>query len=1546
MNNKKLEAWAERLLDTGKRNNLINFRDTSATVEIVFPDAEKFYDKCQSTSRFEIYDPKIEIEDDTNEVETEDGDLEEKEAGEEINYLSEKENYTRIHCKNVKVRTQILAYSSKTSSINAVDNLAKKAREYLEETGVNVAYMAFGFVEWKEKEKDEKFYRAPLLLFPINIKSESSESPVFVELTGDDVVVNPTFNHLLEAQYNAKLPEYDEDENLLTYLAKVKEVVAKMQWSVKAECRMGIFSFLKINMYHDLVDNEYRILQNPNVRLLVGESLDKSKLAKDSKDIKDLNEVLDLHTVVDADSSQIEAIKMAKAGKSFVLQGPPGTGKSQTITNIIAECLHDGKKVLFVSEKQAALKVVYNKLKNVGLEEFSLELHSHKSNKKEVIAELCATLNKEKSGVSSKALEEIKTKAKLQKQLDDYASALHEEIPGIKRSMYQLYNEYMSFKKSPDLDFLIDDIETRDDDYYKEAVETLRQYEEYTKTVGKDYRLNPWYGFNRDSATLSLNASLKEDMTGLLKLLDILKDDAKRLSDKYALNLDSFAKLKNLLETFRIVLDDKNLKVSALNSENIVVLYDSVTKIKDVITDIRSSREKLFKDYEEGILKLCGADIYNKLTKLYKGFFARLFNSEYKKIIKDFRLQSKQGKKLKYNEAVALASLLKAYEEKIGVFKEELKAIEKLVEGLDIDSDYDKLDRDVTILKEIFLDGFSIESIAISDEIFNARKKDFRYDLDSIDSNYQEANKLVESLDESFDITKVNLKTIKTEDLILKLNNCLNNMDMLDNWIRFNFVLRKLEEKDLIGYLNYTIDEGITISLVTSSYQRLFFKHWIDYMLYKNPVFAEFTRITQERTVEEFVKKDKLQFDISKAQIKAELSAKRPSLNMLARGSAVSVLLREGEKKRKQMSIRKLLEEIGDLILVLKPCFLMSPLSVSTFLSGSDIEFDTVIFDEASQIFPQDAIGAIYRGKQLIVVGDSKQMPPSNFFSSTLDVDLKDDDRSDVSDFESILDLSSSAFSQISLKWHYRSKYEQLIAFSNKNFYENSLVTFPSAKHDEEGIGVDFHYVENGLFNRSTHTNKEEAAYVVDLIFENIEKYPDRSLGVVAFSKAQQALIEKLLQKRRKEDISKDWFFKNTYSTREPFFIKNLETVQGDERDTIIFSIAYGKDANGKLLHNFGPLNRVGGERRLNVAVTRAKENVQLVASIHASDIDLSRTKAVGAKLLREYLDYAQNGSIALESNDMLNSSENKEFAFDNELRDFLIKKGYKIDIQVGSSSFKVGLAIKKEDNSDYLLAIESDGESYHNAKNTRDRDRLRQEILERMGWRFYRVWSTDWIRNNLVEKENLINAVEAALNNKEYKPLNYEDDIESQDDNIFEEELKKVSVNLKKYKDVDLIRIFSKSSTTNAEKVKEVIEKLGPISEELLLKQMCFLYGREKVTSTVRDLYKKDMANAADLGIENRDGFLYLKDMGKVEFKVPGNKREIKQIALEELAAGLHLLIEENVTVKKDGLFKALVNLLGYTSVGKANQDRLEEALKLVDDVELDGDVVMLKRN
>ncbi len=470
----------------------------------------------------------------------------------------------------------------------------------------------------------------------------------------------------------------------------------------------------------------------------------------------------------------------------------------------------------------------------------------------------------------------------------------------------------------------------------------------------------------------------------------------------------------------------------------------------------------------------------------------------------------------------------------------------------------------------------------------------------------------------------------------------------------------------------------------------------------------------------------------------------RPSLDMIASGSALSVLLREGEKKRKQKSIRSLLMETGELVQLIKPCFLMSPLSVSTFLAPNSVHFDVVIFDEASQIFPQDAIGAIYRANQLIVVGDSKQMPPSNFFNATLEIeDDYDEEIGDITDFESILDLCSSSMQQLRLRWHYRSRYEQLIAFSNKNFYDSDLVTFPSSKVDAPGIGVDYYHVE-GIFDRKAHINHKEAEFVVDLIYKNIDKYPNRSLGVVAFSVAQQDLIDKLLSNRRQNAPEKEYFFNS--NDKEPFFIKNLETVQGDERDTIIFSVAYGKDVQGRLLHNFGPLNRVGGERRLNVAVTRAKCNVQLVSSMHYTDIDLKHTSAEGAKLLREYLDYAENGSIALERMISVRPFEQFDSDFELEVCDYLRSKGFTVDTQVGCSGFRIDLGLRLPDSSDYVLAIECDGATYHSSKNARDRDRLRQEILERMGWNFYRIWSTDWFRNKSYEQLRLLEAAADAV--------------------------------------------------------------------------------------------------------------------------------------------------------------------------------------------------------
>ncbi|MCD8336600.1 MAG: AAA domain-containing protein [Lachnospiraceae bacterium] len=767
-------------------------------------------------------------------------------------------------------------------------------------------------------------------------------------------------------------------------------------------------------------------------------------------------------------------------------------------------------------------------------------------------------------------------------------------------------------------------------------------------------------------------------------------------------------------------------------------------------------------------------------------------------------------------------------------------------------------------------------------------------------------------------------------------------MDMMENWCHFRSLLSRLNKQSVVPFINTAITHNIEPQYIAAAFEKQFYYQWIDYIISKTPVLSTFNRISQDKAIHTFVEKDTEQFEINKAKIRAELSSMRPSIDMIAPGSALATLLREGEKKRKQKSIRSLLSETGELVQRIKPCFLMSPLSVSTFLAAGAVHFDVVVFDEASQIFPQDAIGAIYRANQLIVVGDSKQMPPSNFFNATIEAEDNDEETGDVTDFESILDWCSTSMQQLRLRWHYRSRYEQLITFSNKNFYDNDLITFPSSKADKPGVGVDYFHVD-GVFDRKSHTNRKEAEYVVDLIYQNIEKYPNRSLGVVAFSVAQQDLIDKLLSKRRQSTPEKEFFFKS--SEKEPFFIKNLETVQGDERDTIIFSVAYGIDAQGRLLHNFGPLNRAGGERRLNVAVTRAKCNVQLVSSMHYTDIDLKRTSAEGAKLLREYLDFAENGNIALERAIQVSAFEQFDSDFELEVCEFLRANGFSVDTQVGCSGFRIDLGLKIPDSSDYVLAIECDGATYHSSKNARDRDRLRQEILERMGWKFYRIWSTDWFRNQAVEKQCLLEAANNALQfsssvvTPQQEP---KDEVES-----FEEVAATQHFEFPPYKAADINKLSRQFLPRDFKGfVKAILEVEAPLSEELLLKRIVGLFGREKVTSVVQRSFEQQMYGYQRYDIVRRNGFLYLANAEQPSFRGVGDiARDIKQIAPEELAAGMLEILKQNMTADKNGLYRTLAQQCGINRVGKAINEQFDSVLRLLsDDVYIDGEQVMLK--
>lgn len=466
----------------------------------------------------------------------------------------------------------------------------------------------------------------------------------------------------------------------------------------------------------------------------------------------------------------------------------------------------------------------------------------------------------------------------------------------------------------------------------------------------------------------------------------------------------------------------------------------------------------------------------------------------------------------------------------------------------------------------------------------------------------------------------------------------------------------------------------------------------------------------------------------------------------------IGLLRREIAKKARHIPVRRLLAGMPTLLRRLKPCVLMSPLSVAQYLEPSHENFDVVIFDEASQIPVWDAIGAIARGQQLIVVGDPKQLPPTNFFNSSGD-DEDDLTPEEHKDLESILDeLMTNGLRHKRLQWHYRSRHEGLIAFSNRQYYENDLLTFPSA---ETALGgVRFKHLPAARYDKGkSRTNRGEAEALVNELVARLRKAdgPRYSYGVVTFSQAQQKLVEDLLDQKRREYPELEIHFGDEPPVEgEPVIVKNLESVQGDERDVILFSICYGPDETGRVSMNFGPLNRDGGERRLNVAITRAKHEVLVYSSLKADQIDLTRTRARGVRDLKYFLDYADRGSKALAAATSASSLAEPESDFERMVADRIKAAGYEVHHQVGCSGYRIDLGIiDPKAPGRYLLGVECDGVTYHRAATARDRDKLRQLVLEGLGWKLHRVWSTDWWHDTGSEMEKLTAAIASAAEAK-----------------------------------------------------------------------------------------------------------------------------------------------------------------------------------------------------
>lgn len=769
-----------------------------------------------------------------------------------------------------------------------------------------------------------------------------------------------------------------------------------------------------------------------------------------------------------------------------------------------------------------------------------------------------------------------------------------------------------------------------------------------------------------------------------------------------------------------------------------------------------------------------------------------------------------------------------------------------------------------------------------------------------------------------------------------KYTACMDHPEYLDMWLNYQDVKRDCLNCRLGDFVKQMEIRNGKAEDPVGSLKLSFFQQWYHDVISTKPAVSRFKRYIQDETVSEFSRLDQDQFATAQQRVRMRIMEKFPDIDMpVAAGDELNILKHEIGKKAKIMPIRRLFKEIPNLLLTLKPCLMMSPLSVSYFLEADSYQFDLVIFDEASQIFPQDALGSIMRGKQVIIAGDTKQLPPTNFFQSGSGDQSDEFDSSDIDDeniidegiSDSILEEAADVMNPCMLLWHYRSRSEQLIAFSNQEIYDNRLVTFPGCREKMPDTGVEFVYVPDGCYAPSPAScNEIEAERCARLVFEHFRQHPDRSLGVITFSEKQQQTVLDALQALREKDQRMESFFQE--DRPDSFFVKNLENVQGDERDTIFFSVGYGyteeqKTQGKRMSLRFGPLSLSGGERRLNVAITRARINVKVISSILPKDIDLSRVHSDGVRLLYDYLNYAIRGTEALHTD---HQSENQDL-LRGVLKDFLTANGYRVQENYGSSGYRIDLAVAHLKYPDrFLAAVECDGYHYASAGTCRERERLRTSVLQGMGWNVYRVWSVEWCKNPQLEGGKLLSFLKKTAE----QPIDLAfGGISGLIDNDRYEQIVEEITNHGEQEKANRYRFIPyveadpwKAKPSRAgyaitlkDHILHIVKIEQPISMTLLYQRLAAVMGAGKAATRMKTIVDDQIRLMADkLQIDH--GFVSLTGFTDVKVRIhedKGSQRTIQQIAPAELRLAMYTVASNCYGLTEDALIGETSRALGY---------------------------------
>lgn len=1502
----KQKYWERKLLDLTLKNSLLNFKITKNVLPVL-ADSPAHLAACFSNgAEYDILPVMKEAQALASNYDISQG----------VKISTVFSKLLNKELSKAKLRSVLDENGLKT----VLTNIYRKYKLSVEENGVCTLYLAIGLLKWYESENSERPLYAPLILIPLDLIRKNAKRYI-LKARDDEPHFNITLLEMLRQQYSLetggldplpKTPQNAIDVQSAFNIVR-KLVINQRGWDIMEECYISNFSFSGIVMWYDIRNRLNSVEKTPIVKALIS-GLPFNKTSLEVSDIDDRWLKDEIILPIEADSSQLEAIYYANQDLSFVLHGPPGTGKSQTITNIIANALLKGKRVLFVAEKMAALSVVKSRLEEIGIGDFCLELHSDKTNKKDVLE----SLKKTSEIVKVYEPEEFKSvKERLEKNrevLASYMLKLHRPQKwGF--SLFEAIDEYSSYN-------FLDQFELDKDtviNFDKDKLEYIENKLSELKALGQD--MGHPYGsdlehIRQTDYSLELKAESENAVKEFLRALNKLKEHSDTLSQVIDLNaVDDCGKFERLMEICSYLSQDRQdaLRLNSLDESSLQKLFEfarlglEAEKIKAGLAQkynldaFRTLNPKLVLEYNNssGLKRsLAKGKILRHLKK------AAYPDAKYKdSFIDDYSQVCGYQQKIK-TLAKAQSFVYKAvpqYKEKDYTFVlqslSEYSAYKESVEKLSYGEDV--LDR--------------LKNISLSHSI----KKDFeKYKLLKA--------RLIKLLNIDFDnIGEPNEWWLDV--LISKAKRW--SMDGLKERCAYNQLREELINLGLKQVAD-AYDNGLDHDTLIPAFRKAVLKAIIEHIIASEPDLNKFTGKLFEEKIRRFKDLEQKYRVISRQLLSARLKMNLPNFDIKSsQMSELGIFQRAVKGSARNITLKKLFEQIPNILPKVAPCMLMSPVTVAQYIDPQE-KFDLLIFDEASQLTTAKAVGALSRAKTAIIVGDPKQLPPTSFFEN---VNANEDDIMSE-DLESVLDdCLALNMPEIHLKWHYRSKDESLIAFSNREFYDNSLYTFPSPK--SQNSAIKFVKVQ-GVYDRGrTKQNVEEALAVVEEVIKRLSHAELRkhSIGIVTFSAVQQTLIDDMLTETFRQSPRLEQY---AMQRSEPLFVKNLENVQGDERDVILFSIGYGQDSQGKLSLNFGPLNREGGWRRLNVAASRAKREMVVFSSITYDMINLASTSSQGVKALRAFLEYAQKGTAALSCKASHLQPPVRQ-GIEEKILNMLRQKGYDGEINYGTSGYKINIAIKDPDNPQrFILGLMCDSVSYSKVKTVRDREVAAFASLKRLGWNIMRVWSLDFwdspekVVNKIVKRIESLRKADAIVDDEPEEIIQTPEPKEAVIQNALEAQYKAAAI---PQKIIPSSYFSTELNQPHLIKItKMIIDAEYPVSYRTILKRTLASSGITRSGSRIEAQMKHVLEHInCDSEQEGGNIFYWKKGVNKKKYNIyrVNSGRAMDDISIYEIINAIRYVVQNQISLPKDALEEEVISLLG----SKKTEDGLRQVRRAI---------------